>query len=298
MQKNFEWPLQEQAYIGFAAWCIAERNLTARTAKAYLTALATAQSIAGYGGTASKPGAITRLILAGGRNLEFTGRSFLSTRRSMNLTVLKIFGHRVATQNWVQGTKQVIWTAVTTAFFTSARMRELLSPEDHSFDPTTTLLWGQVRFREDGGILLHIRVPKIPSKEGDFLDLFPFQDKTCCPVLALKRLNQMQKETGILGRDVPVFPFPSGKNLTLKNLNMILGELLGDIYRKGIDSITCHSMRSAIPTALHEASHSTAQTDTKEWGRWKSNAHTVYAKQQKKHKQQLFSRVTDALTKQ
>jgi hypothetical protein len=28
------------------------------------------------------------------------------------------------------------------------------------------------------------------------------------------------------------------KNLTLKNLNMILGELLGDIYRKGIDSIT------------------------------------------------------------
>jgi hypothetical protein len=148
--------LQEQAYIGFAAWCIAERNLTSSTAKAYLTALATAQSIAGYGGTASKPGALTRLILAGGRNLEFTGRSLPSTRRSMNLTVLKIFGHRVATQNWDQGTKQVIWTAVTTAFFTSARMGELLPPEDYSFDPTATLLWGQVRFREDGGILLHI----------------------------------------------------------------------------------------------------------------------------------------------
>jgi hypothetical protein len=57
-------------------------------------------------------------------------------------------------------------------------------------------------------------------------------------------------------------------------------------------------MRSAIPTALHEASHSTAQTDTKEWGRWKSNTHTVYAKHQKKHKQQLFNRVTNALTKQ
>ncbi len=31
VQKNFEWPLQEQAYIGFVTWCMAERNLTAST---------------------------------------------------------------------------------------------------------------------------------------------------------------------------------------------------------------------------------------------------------------------------
>ncbi len=73
VQKNFTWPLQEDVYAGFATWCIRVKNLSTNTAKAYLTALATAHSIAGLGSTATKPGELTRLILAGGRNLEFTG---------------------------------------------------------------------------------------------------------------------------------------------------------------------------------------------------------------------------------
>ncbi len=92
--------------------------------------------------------------------------------------MLKILGHRLATSNWSPGSKQVVWTAAATAFFTSARMGELLSPDDFSYNPNSTLLWEQVDFRRDGGILLHIRAPKISKKEGDFLDLFPFQDKT------------------------------------------------------------------------------------------------------------------------
>jgi hypothetical protein len=297
VQKKFTWPLQENVYAGFATWCIRVKNLSTNTAKAYLTALSTAHSIAGFGSKASKPGELTRLILAGGWNREFTSNRFPTVRRSMNLTVLKITGHRIATSNWSKGTKQVIWAAITTAFFTSARMGELLSPEDHAFDPTTTLQWSRVLFRGDGSILLHIRVPKIPSKEGDFLDLFPFDDKTCCPVLALKRLFLMQNEIGILSKAMPVYRFPSGRNLTLRNLNVILRELLGDIYKKGTDSITCHSLRAAIPTALHESMHNTEHTDTKEWGRWKSNAHRAYTKLQTKHKQHLFGRVTEALTK-
>jgi hypothetical protein len=107
----------------------------------------------------------------------------------MNLTVLKIFGHRVAKSDWSPGSKQVVWAAVTTAFFTSARMGELLSPNEASFDPNSTLLWDQVLFRKEGGITLHIRLPKIASKEGDFLDLYPFTEK---------RLFLMQHEAGIL----------------------------------------------------------------------------------------------------
>jgi hypothetical protein len=174
-------------------------------------------------------------------------------------------------------------------------MGELLSPEEHTFDPTTTLLWSQVLFRKDSSILLHIRIPKIPSKEGDFLDLFPFTDKTCCPVMALKRLFLMQNEMGILCKNMPVYRFPSGKNLTLKKLNMVLRELLGDIYKEGTDSITCHSLRSAIPTALHKTEQSTALTDAKDWGRWKSEAHKSYTKHHKRHRQNIFNRVTDAL---
>jgi hypothetical protein len=180
------------------------------------------------------------------------GRSF-STRRSMNLTVLKILGHRVAKSDWSPGSKQVVWAAVSTAFFTSARMGELLSLEESSFDPNSTLLWGQVLFRKEGRITLHIRLPKIASKEGDFLDLYPFTEKNCCPVLALQRLFLMQHDAGMLNSALPVFCFPSGRALMLRSLNKILKTVLGDIIKGGQDSITCHSLRSAIPTTLNEA---------------------------------------------
>jgi hypothetical protein len=149
----------------------------------------------------------------------------------MNLMVLKIFGHRVAMSDWSPGSKQVVWAAVTTAFFTSARMGELLSPEESSFDPNSTLLWNQVLFRREGRITLHIRLPKVASKEGDFLYLYPFTEKNCRPVLALQRLFLMQRETGILKKALPVFHFPSGRALTLRSLNGILKTMLGDIYK-------------------------------------------------------------------
>ncbi len=209
---------------------------------------------------------------------------------------MKIISHRIAVSNWSTGSKQVIWTAIATAFFSSARMGELLLPEEFSFDPTTTLQWGQVIFRRDNGVLIHIRQPKTASKEGDFLDLFPFINRTCCPVLALKKLHSLHNDWGMYDKTMPVFHFPSGKNLTLRCLNTVLKGLLSDICKNGTDSITCHSMRMAIPTALNEASSSTASADTKEWGRWRSNAHTAYAKQHIRHKQQLFNKITSALT--
>jgi hypothetical protein len=108
------------------------RNISANTAKAYITALATAHSIAGPENTAIRPGKLTHLILAGGKNLEITEKTISI---SMNLSKVKIIGHRIATSKWGPGSKQVIWAAVTIAFFTSARMGKFLSPEDLTFDP-------------------------------------------------------------------------------------------------------------------------------------------------------------------
>jgi hypothetical protein len=146
-------------------------------------------------------------------------------------------------------------------------------------------------------VLIHVRQPKVSTKEGDYLDIFSFTDKTCCPVLALAKLREMQKNEGLFDKGLPVFRFPSGRNLTLKCLNSVLKSLLGDIYKEGTDSVSCHSLRMAIPTALNEAPNSTSVTDTKEWGRWHSNAYLAYTKQHKKKKQQLFEKITSALTK-
>jgi hypothetical protein len=92
----FTWPLPEVAYRGFATWCIRVKKLTAATAKVYITALTTAHTLAGLEDTAVKPGKLTHHILARGKNLETFDNSKHSTRRSINLTVLKILGHRLA----------------------------------------------------------------------------------------------------------------------------------------------------------------------------------------------------------
>jgi hypothetical protein len=81
-----------------------------------------------------------------------------------------------------------------------------------------------------------------------------------------------------------------------KCLNAVLKTLLGDIYRHGTDSITCHSLRSAIPTALQEAPNTATASDIKEWGRWKSTSSEAYTKLHRKHKKALFDTVSVALT--
>jgi hypothetical protein len=115
-------------------------------------------------------------------------------------------------------------------------------------------------------------------------------------VKALKKLLLLQKDQGCLKSSLPVFRFPSGRNLTQKCLNAVLKTLLGDIYRHGTDSITCHSLTSAIPTALQEAPNTATASDIKEWGHWKSTSSEAYTKLHRKHKKALFDTVSVALT--
>ncbi len=177
LEKLFTWPLPEVAYRGFATWCIRVRKLTAATTRAYITALSTAHTLAGLEDSVVKPGKLTHHILAGGRNLEVASNNQLSTRRTMSLTVLKILGHRLATSKWSAGSKQVVWSAATTAFFTSARMGELLSPDDSFFDPTTTLLWEQLTSEGTVEFFCTSDHRKFQRKKGIFWTFSPSKTK-------------------------------------------------------------------------------------------------------------------------
>jgi hypothetical protein len=53
-----------------------------------------------------------------------------NNRRVMSLQLLRQLGHRLGESGWHADTVQVIWAAFTVAFFTSARMGELLSPSE------------------------------------------------------------------------------------------------------------------------------------------------------------------------
>jgi hypothetical protein len=107
-----------------------------------------------------------------------------------------------------------------------------------------------VKARADGSYLLHVRLPKSGQKEGEFLDVFPFEQHGCCPVAALRRLAEMRSSAGPVQQSDPVFTFATGKYLSMGGLNTILSQLLNDVVDWTRDTISCHSFRAGVPSAL------------------------------------------------
>ena len=103
------------------------------------------------------------------------------------------------------------------------RMGELFAQSPFSADPTCTLTWRCVNRRPDGSFLLHIRLPKMGTKEGEFVDVFPHPGAPTCPVATLSKQLKRQRETGFGNPDDPVFMYPSGQFLTTRSMNEALG---------------------------------------------------------------------------
>jgi hypothetical protein len=235
-------------------------------------------------------------LLRGASNLVMSGPPQPAlNRRVMTMPMLQLIGHQLAGSGWRENSQQTIWTACLVGFFSSARMGELLAPHEVGIDPTATLTWSCVQFREDDSVLIHIRLPKISTQEGDFVDLFPFPDPPYCPVAALKRMYWQQKEAGHGGLGQAVFTFTTGKQLTREGLNAALKTLLSPIFNFEEGSISCHSFRAALPSALAARPSEVSAEDIKNWGRWKSDAYQGYTRLKHQQKQELYQKITRSL---
>jgi len=289
-----DWPLPATAFRAFAVWCYTTRNLQPSTIKAYVSAVKFAHRIKGLTAHDTKNDPIFQLIMSGARNLGFLKPPTPSNRRVVTFPLLLVLGSRLAESNWDPISKQVIWAASTTAFFSSARLGELLATTTNTFDPVSDLTWNDVKFDEHGSILIHLKVPKSGDRNGEFLDLFPFLGYNCCPVAALQSLWTKQKEAGFqLGPD-PVFRFRSGRNLTPRMFNSVLMSLLQDICGDG-NIISCHSFRAGVPSTLSIFPELASSDDVKGWGRWKSDCYTRYTRLRLDQREKIFGRIAEAL---
>ena len=95
---------------------------------------------------------------------------------------------------------------------------------DSNFDPLSCLLWKDVKFKKDS-IIIHVKIPKSRNPEGDFIDLFRFDENSCCPVRALIGLKNHSALSSF--PDKPVFSFDSGKLRTPSKFNNLIRSLLG-----------------------------------------------------------------------
>ena len=297
--KNFEletstqytWPLSENAIIRFTDWCLNKKKLRFSTVNSYLGSLEFAHKLNGLDGKNCKH-FLAKKMIRGAENMEFYSTIAKQSRKVMTLPLLKILSHQIANSNWEDLSKQVFWTAASLAFFGSFRMGELLSGKDSISHPSENLLWEDVHIRNDS-VVIKIKIPKNRNSKGQFVDLFEFKDSRYCPVLAVKKLKLM------LGRKdvskMPVFSFSSGILLTPMAFNKSLVALLQPVIGEAASSISGHSFRAAIPSALASCPELASDEEVMIWGRWSSPCFKSYMRLSPLQKKRIFEKIVSSL---
>ena len=296
MGQKFTWPLNKEVLRGFAVFCSSVKNLKPASVRAYMSAIVCLHRIKGFT-TFEINDSLVNAILKGAANLLMSSPNPPSnTRRVVTIPILRHLGHKLCKSGWTETTVQNVWTAALTAFFGTMRMGELLSQKETEFDPSATLTWACVKYRPDNSFLLHVKLPKMGTVEGEFVDIFPFPHRGLCPVAALRKQFTLQQEMGRGKMSDPVFIYTSGKFLTPAGFNAVLRILLGDICDYKRDTISGHSFRAGIPSAVARCPELMSSDDVKNWGRWASGTYQRYTRLKNEEKRQIFNKIVLVLS--
>ena len=270
-KKNKDELLSKENIPDFIEFCYKKKDLKSSTIRSYISSISLILKLrdADFSFCSSY---LVNNLLKGIENLEFYKNISKGTRKVMTLPLLKLIGHQIAISDWKEDSKQVFWTAILVAFFGSIRLGEILGKNEHEFNPNETFLWDDVSFREDDSVLIKLKIVKNRTVQGEFIDLFPFKDKECCPVIALKRLFELKTAKKRIG--MPVFTFNNGTILTSSTVNSTLPKLIAPhLGEKAASEYKGHSLRAGIPSAIASRPDVARKSDVKMWGRWSSDSY-------------------------
>jgi Phage integrase, N-terminal SAM-like domain len=287
MKLSLKWPLDVHVCRAFVVWCLSKKQLKASTVRLYLSAVKLAHVIQALTSVDFVKDSIIVLLLNGAENIESQPTRM---RRAMTLDLMLILGHKIAVSAWSKISKQVVWAACTLSFFTSARLGEILAAQKTKFDHFSTLTWENVLFLDKDEILIYIPSTKT-STRGEFVDLFPIHGHPCCPVAALKKLKCLNETSK---KEEPVFTFASGSYLTTNTMNVLLKELLKDVCSDS-DSISCHSFRAALATAICAWPDKFVVNELQEWSRWRGSSFLAYYRSYRDQRRKLFEKIVKIL---
>jgi hypothetical protein len=288
-KQNFQLPLALETVRAYVIWSVTVKKLKSSTVKLYLSSIRMAHTLLGHQSEDFCKDKLISMLLTGAENIEPPKPRI---RRAMNMDLLMILGHRIASSNWSKISKQVVWAACTVSFFCSARLGEILAAQRQSFDRGSTLTWQNVMFIDRNEAILFLPSTKTSAK-GDFIDLFPLPGSSCCPVAALRKLKELQVSDRKDGweKGQPVFTFSSGSYLTVSTLNNLLRDLLRDVVQDGADIISAHSFRAAIPSAIGACPDKFQTSELKEWSRWRGSSYVLYCRSYRDQRRKLFEKI-------
>jgi hypothetical protein len=287
---NVTFPIQQITLLNFAAWGHNVKNWKASTISAYISSIATIHRLRNIDDSSCNDW-LTNQLIQGVENMEMYTVNPKETRKVMTLPLLIILGNQIATSDWTELSKQLVWTAATLAFFGSMRFGELLPENKNSYCPDDTLLWSDIKSLNKDSFLIHVKTPKSKAKEGEFVDIFPFEGFGVCPVAALKQLKSLCSSD----QTKPVFMFSDGHFLTKNCMNDLIKQLMTPLLGPEASNLKCHSFRGAIPSAIGKCPALAGEKETKGWGRWSSSAYLLYSRLKLDQKRSIFQKILTIL---
>ena len=279
--KDMSLPFTTETTLTFVAWLLESRKVKSVTIDKYLSALRMMHLTQGHNIPCLRE-PIVQLILTGKKNWDNVRENLNGKvkRDPVTLEMMKFFKKKLITMDW-SAKRKILFHAVTTlAWNGSFRIHELLSRESKTFDPTTTLLWKDVKIDSVnwngkcvGVISVFLKSPKTDRiGAGQRIEVFE-TGNFMCPYKAFKKYK-MSLEFDV-NNDKPVFRENNGECFSGKKLSKCLEEISVELSEKGI-KVKNHSFRAGVPTMMATLGY--ADKDIMAAGRWQSNAFMAYAK--------------------
>ena len=284
------WPISKSSLREFCVWALSVGNLSPSTTQEYLGGLRTLHTVSLLDSSAfDEP--VLKYLTRGARNLGIN-RPRENKRRAVTLPLLKRIIYKIRSSTLPQWTKSSLLCLCLLAFFGAMRLGELVSNQRGSFDPSSTLLIGDVAFGSDS-ISLLIRSPKVYSDRGDIVDLFQYPSLELCPVHHMRLHRDMLQRGAMWSSNMPVFRSSDGAFFTTKFFNSLLKESIGDDIDWERHSISAHSFRAGLPSQFQRVEGS---PDLSSWGRWRSSAANLYRRQGFEENRAKFKKISSTLT--
>ena len=293
---SFELPAAPEKLNKFILWGASDGRLAVGTLRAYLAALNTVSGILGKEPVKNRT---QHYLLEGLENAarQSTGKS--TSRPAVTYKVLTKLIERINNKNWKSYSKLLISVYCRAAYFGSFRAGELLPKQERTFDPLTDLRWEDVSFRccaenHRKSAIIHVKAPKTKITGGEHIELFGFADKNFCPVEGLEKLEQAQKARRLWASDLPVFRLTRWRNLTVKKVSKIIGNISRQKPRME-GKFSAGSFRSGIPSDMEGRPDLFKDTLIQCWGRWRSDAYRRYMKRGPERRRVIAGKIEEML---
>jgi hypothetical protein len=264
MGRKLTFPFTVSSTLAYIGYLLHHRKVTAGTIEKYLSGLRMYHLQMGHFSAWIKP-EIVSIIIRGTANKNQIVKRMSGKEGRLPVTpdVMKTINLNLKKINLPLSRKRTIWLCCTLCWAGAFRIHEILARKPEQFDPTSTLLYRDIKeitVKMKDGDLQALKITiKHPKEErlsaGVVIDVFQIKGACnwMCPVKAWTKWNKDKRFHASSSK--PAIRMADGRSYTGGLFNRDLKSILKTTIDYNVGSITAHSFRSGLATFMSKGSY-------------------------------------------